>query len=1045
MNNLKHFVSLTGIVAFFASIPFVTFSQSSWLSVDKGKIVYGSDEKGNRIPDFSYCGFKMSEADIPLVENKISVPYQAENASEIIQQAINYIENLPLDKNGFRGAVLLDKGIYTLQKSLRISKSGVVLRGTGKNETVLKKMGVDRGALIYVEGLNDLRFTDTLSVATKRLPVNSRNIWLDGNASGLKEGDKVMICWPSTAEWIKRLGCDHFGGGITATGWKPGEMDICWDRKIQKISGNQIEIDAPLTLALNKEDPGFNLIKYSWKGRITNVGIENLALESDFNRANPKDEDHSWTGISVDNASDSWIRRVSFRHFAGSAVILQPTSSRVTVEDCLSLEPVSEIGGMRRTAFLTFGQLNLFQRCFSEKGINDFAAGYNAPGPNAFVQCESGNSLGMSGAIDSWSPGLLFDVVNIDGNNLVFKNHGQSFNGAGWGTANSLFWQCTASEIECYTPAGEGKNAAYGCWAQFYGDGEWSESNNHVQPRSFFYAQLAERLGVNVDQRARILPLNTSASSSPTVDVAMQLAEEAYIPRLTLRKFIEDSLQLSSVNNPTLLSVLQFKNVQNKSVSAQKENTIKIIGGKISHNNQLLTGGRMDVPWWSGKLRSPHFSGSKPHITRFVPGREGRGLTDRIDSVVSLMQKNNIAVLDHNYGLWYDRRRDDHERIRRRNGEVWGPFYEQAFARSGKGTAWDGLSKYDLTKPNAWYWSRLQEFAEKGMENGLLLFHENYFQHNILEAGAHWVDFPWRSANNINDTGFPEPVPFAGDKRIFMADMFYDITSPVRRELHRKYIRQCLNAFADNENVIQLTSSEFTGPLHFVQFWLDEASDWEKETGKNALIALSTTKDVQDAILADPVRSKIVDIIDIRYWHYKNDGTTYEPKGGRNLAPRQHARQMKVGSVSMDEAYRAVKEYRERYPEKAVIYTAQNYPQMAWAVLFAGGSLPGIPVVNDPDFLKDAVKMNAEKVEKSGNFYFKLGKIDTGALIYSLKNNENLTVELPDGIYMLKTIDEKNGEVVTLNKRVKIIDSYVLNTAGQKGKIFWLKRLDKAK
>ena len=147
----------------------------------------------------------------------------------------------------------------------------------------------------------------------------------------------------------------------------------------------------------------------------------------------------------------------------------------------------------------------------------------------------------------------------------------------------------------------------------------------------------------------------------------------------------------------------------------------------------------------------------------------------------------------------------------------------------------------------------------------------------------------------------------------------------------------------------------------------------------------------------------------------------------------------------MDEAYRAVKEYRERYPEKAVIYTAQNYPQKAWAVLFAGGSLPGIPVVNDPDFLKDAVKMNAEKVEKSGNFYFKLGKIDTGALIYSLINNENLTVELPDGIYMLKTIDEKNGEVVTLNKRVKIINSYVLNTAGQKGKIFWLKRLDKAK
>ena len=64
-------------------------------------------------------------------------------------------------------------------------------------------------------------------------------------------------------------------------------------------------------------------------------------------------------------------------------------------------------------------------------------------------------------------------------------------------------------------------------------------------------------------------------------------------------------------------------------------------------------------------------------------------------------------------------RRDDHERVRRRDGDVWGPFYEQPFARSGKGTAWEGLSKYDLNRPNAWYWNRLKQFAEKGAEKGL--------------------------------------------------------------------------------------------------------------------------------------------------------------------------------------------------------------------------------------------------------------------------------------------------------------------------------------
>ncbi|MCK7539939.1 MAG: DUF6298 domain-containing protein [Marinilabiliales bacterium] len=69
-------------------------------------------------------------------------------------------------------------------------------------------------------------------------------------------------------------------------------------------------------------------------------------------------------------------------------------------------------------------------------------------------------------------------------------------------------------------------------------------------------------------------------------------------------------------------------------------------------------------------------------------------------------------------------------------------------------TAWDGMSKYDLTKYNDWYWNRAEQFADLADQYGLVLIHQHYFQHNILEAGAHWADF-WRSANNINGTGIP--------------------------------------------------------------------------------------------------------------------------------------------------------------------------------------------------------------------------------------------------------------------------------------------------
>ena len=57
-------------------------------------------------------------------------------------------------------------------------------------------------------------------------------------------------------------------------------------------------------------------------------------------------------------------------------------------------------------------------------------------------------------------------------------------------------------------------------------------------------------------------------------------------------------------------------------------------------------------------------------------------------------------------------------------------------------------------------------------------------------------------------------------------------------------------------------------------------------------MALSATKDVQDAILTDALRSAVVDVIDFKYW-WQSDKGLYDPKGGQNLSPRQHDRYWK--------------------------------------------------------------------------------------------------------------------------------------------------------
>lgn len=1009
------------------------------LVVTKGKLIYNADSLGNRILDFSNCGYKASEEPIPDVPVKVVVPVTKDDATLRIQSALDYIASLPVGKDGFRGAVLLQKGIYNISGQLKITASGIVLRGSGMGDggTVLLGAGKDRETLIRIFGKNEKIIKSEVKVTDIYVPVNATKLTV-ADANAFKTGDDIIIHRPSTQKWITALGTETFGGGISALGWKPGDRDIFWDRKVIAVNGNKITIDVPLTTALDTTYGSGTVTLCNWLGRINNIGIENLSCISEYDKSNPKDEAHRWMAITMENVSDAWVRQVVFKHFAGSAVNVLETAKRVTVEDCKSLAPVSEIGGQRRYTFLTAGQQTLFQRCYAEHGYHDFAVGFCAPGPNAFVQCQSELPYNFSGTIDSWASGVLFDIVNVDGNALRFGNRGQDGQGAGWSAANSVFWQCAAARIDCYQPP-TANNYAFGSWAQFAGDGYWESSNEHVNPRSLYYAQLAARLGDNVLQRAHLLDIGTEASSSPSVEVAAQLTANSVKPAPLLSNWIDAAAK----RQPIPADAAGVKTIDQ--VRIEKPEVVKmgpalqVLNGWLVRGNHIVTGRRWEVPWWNGSVQPKDLPKMKPHITRFVPGRTGTGLTDDLDDLTDNMKRTHTIAVEHNYALWYDRRRDDHERVRRMNGEVWPPFYELPFARSGKDTAWDGLSKYDLTKYNYWYWNRLKKFADLADQKGLVLIHQNYMQHNIIEAGAHYADFPWRPVNNINHTGFPEPVPYAGDKRLFMAEQFYDVSNPVRRKLHIDYIRKCLDNFKDNNGVIQFISAEYTGPLHFVQFWLDVIKNWEKETGKKELIGLSTTKDVQDAILADPARAALIDVIDIRYWHYQGNGEVYAPKGGQNLAPRQHARLLKPKATSFEQVYRAVHEYRETYPHKAVIYSGDNYDRFGWAAFMAGGSMAAIPPIAVTGFTEAASKMQPAQMRGNPAGQWMLSNKD-GLIIYNSTNNP-IEVDLStlNGNFKAVWINAEDGKVlksdtVAGGKNVQIAAS------GNSPAVLWLYR-----
>src|SRR3954466_14219665 len=72
-----------------------------------GKLVYVPDEQGNVILDSSHAGYGGGGVPIPTVPVKEIIWPVAGDNTEHVQAAIDRVSALPLDKFGFRGALVL--------------------------------------------------------------------------------------------------------------------------------------------------------------------------------------------------------------------------------------------------------------------------------------------------------------------------------------------------------------------------------------------------------------------------------------------------------------------------------------------------------------------------------------------------------------------------------------------------------------------------------------------------------------------------------------------------------------------------------------------------------------------------------------------------------------------------------------------------------------------------------------------------------------------------------------------------------------------------
>jgi hypothetical protein len=498
MQYLKKYILFT--VACF--LCWTAFSQQAYTSkymvvTDQGKINYVPDPLGNTIPDFSNVGCFRGRRIMPDVKIVKTITATGDNSEAVIQAAIDELSEMPLDKNGFRGTLLLKKGVYKVPGTIKITAGGIVIRGEG-NATKVIATGKGQRNLITVNGsgkLEEIKHTRQ-KITDHYIPVGAKSFTVD-NAAAFKTGDSIVVYRPATQNWISDLKMDQIEVRDSGTKqWTLKEYNFHFERLITKIEGNRIFIDNPVVMAMEDQYGGGEIYKFSYSGRVSNVGIEDLLCESEF--STDTDEDHGWNAIHINRAQNCWVKNVTAIYFGYSCVNLAGESRNITVKDCKSLEAKSKITGGRRYSFNNDGQMNLFENCFASEGRHDFVTGAQVRGPNVFYNCKAGKTHADTGPHHRWAMGTLYDNIVSDGE-INAQDRGNWGTGHGWSGVNQVFWNCTASKAAIQDPWVSGKNYVIAMKAAPYPgrlpgreSAEWEPALKGMPP-SLYLLQLKQR------------------------------------------------------------------------------------------------------------------------------------------------------------------------------------------------------------------------------------------------------------------------------------------------------------------------------------------------------------------------------------------------------------------------------------------------------------------------------------------------------------------------------------------------------------------------
>ena len=372
------------------------------------------------IQDFSYAGYRRGEAAIPSIKGPVfdvksygADPTGTADSTAAIRKA------LAAASRAGGGVVSLPPGTFRIAGSdgnevLRISASGVVLRGSGPDKTFLLNTTVNMRdqATIRIRGPNptegpSVSITTDITTPTKRIRV--------ADASSFAPGNLIEVLRDFTKAWIIEHGQQASWNATTDI---PDPANYRRLVTAVNTAENWIEIDIPLRYTCLTRD---NARVRKLSGRIKDCGVEDLSIGNVQHPGTQWGEtDHevpgtaaydvasSWV-IDIQRAMDCWVSDVRSYQPAGNASgchnpsngIRLGSSKNITVRNCDFQRP--QYGGGEGNGYMY--RIQGSDDCLVMDSIagfsrHGFVASHSGTTGNVFLRCEdriTGHAVGSGG------------------------------------------------------------------------------------------------------------------------------------------------------------------------------------------------------------------------------------------------------------------------------------------------------------------------------------------------------------------------------------------------------------------------------------------------------------------------------------------------------------------------------------------------------------------------------------------------------------------------------------------------------------------------